>query len=135
MLQRLRKENIYIMIIILVTLVSISIMLHMKEEPNPLSLTSIQANTLSFIDDDALEKFINLYGHHILHKNDFVVTVDNKDNIRRLLNSMGEKNIRQFNNIFTDSNNEDRLLSTQDWLDQHFLPDDFRLLEHWMSIK
>ena len=133
MSKHMSKEKFYIAIILLVTFLSVTMMLSYSGKPSSLSITAGYTNTSSSIDDDTLESFINLYANQILLKPNYVVTVENKENIRRLLNSMGQNNILDLKNNLS-INEEEKVNYIREFISKHFMPEDFILLDQYITL-
>ena len=135
MSKQINKEKFYIIVILLVTFFSVSMMLNYSGKPTQISVTTGYTNTLATIDDNTLESFINLYTSQILLKDNYIVTAENRENIRRLLNSMGQKNILDLkNNLFSGGNDEVKVITIKDFISKHFMPEDYILLSQYITI-
>ena len=110
-------------------------MFNYPDDPNPVTVTTGYTNTLSTIDDATLESFINLYANQILKVTDYVVIEENRENIRRLLNTMGEKNIADLKNNLSLMNYEEKTNYIKDYISKHFMPEDFILLNQYITVQ
>lgn len=121
--------------VVLITALYVLFMLAITDarSPNTPITWSVSASPqdMKELTDEAIDTFALVYSTMILGNQDYMLTVENRQNIKNLLNAMGVDNIQKLNEA-TFSGNTDKIVETvQELADENFGWEEAALMAQW----
>jgi len=125
------KKKFYLISVLLVTLFTTGWILF-NGAADYVETPEASTEETSYIDDITLDTFIGVYAKDILKNNDYELTSENREEIRKILSAMGEVNIQILKKSIFEGTQQEISDTIKDFVQDNFMWEEKTLMEQYI---
>lgn len=127
------KTKFYVLFAVFLTMITTGLILHIGTVHESNAPVVVQSEDPSYVNDVILDTFIRVYATKILNENYYELTSQNRENIRKLLSSMGTANIQKLKQDMSKGTQKEILNAIKNFSENNFLWEEKTLLKQYIN--
>ncbi len=125
------KKKFYLVSVLLLTLFTTGWILFNGTD-DPVEVPEASIDETSYIDDITLDTFIRVYAKEILQNDDYELTAENREEIRKILSVMGEVNIKILKKSIFEGTQQKISDTVKDFVQENFMWEEKILMKQYI---